>query len=51
MKTAANFAFANRAVLTDRLFKGLRAELDETVKLSTLYDVSRHRQNRRSCDS
>ena len=40
MKTAANFAFANRAVLTDRLFKGLRAELGERVELSTLYDVS-----------
>ena len=40
MKTAANYAFANRAVLTDRLFKGLRAELGETVELSTLYDVS-----------
>ena len=40
MKTAANFAFANRAVLTDRLFKGLRAELGESLELSTLYDVS-----------
>ena len=40
MKTAANYAFANRAVLTDRLFKGLRAELGERVELSTLYDVS-----------
>ena len=40
MKTAANYAFANRAVLTDRLFKGLRAELGEAFELSTLYDVS-----------
>ena len=40
MKTAANFAFTNRAVLTDRLFKGLKAELGEEVELSTLYDVS-----------
>ena len=40
MKTAANFAFTNRAVLTDRLCKGLKAELGEEVELSTLYDVS-----------
>lgn len=40
MKTAANYAFTNRAVLTDRLFKGLKAELGEEVELSTLYDVS-----------
>ena len=40
MKTAANFAFTNRAVLTDRLFKGLKAELGEEIELSTLYDVS-----------
>lgn len=40
MKTAANYAFANRAVLTDRLFKGLKAELGEEIELSTLYDVS-----------
>lgn len=40
MKTAANYAFTNRAVLTDRLFKGLKAELGEEIELSTLYDVS-----------
>lgn len=40
MRTAANYAFANRAVLTDRLFNGLRAELGEEIELSTLYDVS-----------
>ena len=40
MKTAANYAFTNRAVLTDRLFNGLKAELGEEVELSTLYDVS-----------
>ncbi len=40
MKTAANYAFTNRAVLTDRLFKGLQAELGENIELSTLYDVS-----------
>ena len=40
MRTAANYAFANRAVLTDRLFNGLKAELGEEIELSTLYDVS-----------
>ena len=40
MRTAANYAFTNRAVLTDRLFKGLKAELGEEIELSTLYDVS-----------
>ena len=40
MKTAANYAFTNRAVLTDRLFLGLKAELGEEIELSTLYDVS-----------
>lgn len=40
MKTAANYAFTNRAVLTDRLFNGLKAELGEEIELSTLYDVS-----------
>ena len=39
-ENAANFAFTNRAVLTDRLCKGLKAELGEEVELSTLYDVS-----------
>ena len=40
MKTAANYAFTNRAVLTDRLYLGLKAELGEEIELSTLYDVS-----------
>jgi tRNA-splicing ligase RtcB len=52
MKTAANFAFANRAVLTDRLFKGLRAELGESLELSTLYDVSHNiAKDRGTCNS
>jgi tRNA-splicing ligase RtcB len=40
MKTAANYAFANRAVLADRLFLGLKAELGDVVDMSTIYDVS-----------
>lgn len=40
MKTAANYAFANRAVLAHRLFLGLKAELGDVVDLTTIYDVS-----------
>lgn len=40
MKTAANYAFANRAVLAHRLFLGLKAELGDVVDMSTIYDVS-----------
>ena len=40
MKTAANYAFANRAVLAHRLCLGLKAELGNTVDLTTIYDVS-----------
>ena len=40
MKTAANYAFTNRAVLAHRLFLGLKAELGDVVDMSTIYDVS-----------
>lgn len=40
MKTAANYAFANRAVLAHRLCLGLKAELGNSVDLTTIYDVS-----------
>jgi tRNA-splicing ligase RtcB len=40
MKTAANYAFTNRAVLSHRLFLGLKAELGDVVDMSTIYDVS-----------
>lgn len=40
MGAAANFAFANRAVLAQRLLDGLNAHLGSSVEATTVYDVA-----------
>ena len=43
MNAAANFAFANRAVLAERLRTVLRLEMGVDGEARTLYDVAQHR--------
>ena len=40
MGAAANYAFANRAVLAQRLLDGLKAHIGSTIEATTVYDVA-----------